>query len=86
MRYPCFVSIALALIGCSAAPPRLPERVAIPVAVACLDRIPDRPAFRSDRELLAQSDYAAVLALWLDRRLRQDYEAVIEAALQACVR
>jgi hypothetical protein len=79
------VLFAVTLIGC-AEQVRLPDRIEIPISVPCLDKVPERPSLASDAEILKQTDYAVVLSLWLDRRLRQDYEAVLEAALSGCVK
>ena len=78
---PFLFALAATLIGC-AEQVRLPDRVEIPVSVPCLERVPERPLLASDQEILKQNDYAAVLSLWLDRRLRQDYEALLEAGVK----
>lgn len=73
----------LLLAGCTAAPV-VPTEVKVPVPVACIDRPVDKIELMTDDELKALNDYQLPLALWLDRRLRQIYEARLEATLDGC--
>jgi len=75
----------LLLAGCQSLPPA-PTEVRVPVAVPCLDKMPDRPEFATDAQLASMDDYRFVLALAKDRLERQGYIATIEAIMQACVR
>jgi hypothetical protein len=72
------------LSGCASAPPAPVEVVKVPVAVPCVREMPERPAFITDEEWAALDAYKKALALWKDRRERQDYEAKLEATLEAC--
>lgn len=77
------ILIAL-LAGCGAAPLKVPETVQVPVPVSCIEAPIPRPNFYTDAELAAMDDYKATLHLWLERRVRQAYEALIEAAMAGC--
>lgn len=76
----------LAGAGCPSRPepPPIPEKVLVPVPISCLDAPIKRPQFMSDAEFKAMDDYHAMLALWLDRRLRGLYELQLEAAMAGC--
>lgn len=78
----------IALAGCSSAPliPDPPKEVRIPVPVACIkpDDVPQRPSMLSDAQLDALDDKRAVIALGQDRRVRQAYQAQLEAAVKGC--
>jgi len=78
-------AVILLLAGCSGLP-TVPEKVMIPVAVPCIDRVPERPAFLTDAELAALDDYRLVLGLRTDQLTLRGHVAVLEAVLQACVR
>lgn len=71
------------LAGCSSLP-SAPDVVRVPVPVPCLDSAPVRPALLSDAELLLLDDFGLVVSLARDRRLRQGYEATLEAAVAGC--
>lgn len=64
----------------------VPQEVRIPVPVSCLKEgdSPVRPSMMSDEQLDGLDDKRAVVALGQDRRIRQAYEARLEAALAAC--
>lgn len=88
MRLALILAAALALSGASCEnrpdPPPIPEKQLVPVPVPCLDEPVPRERFMSDAELKAMDDYHAVIALWLDRRLRGIYEKKLEAAMAGC--
>ena len=63
----------------------VPEVVRVPVPVPCLERAPERPALLTDAQLAELGDYRLVLELARDRRIRQAYEAELEAAVEGCV-
>lgn len=73
-------SLAL-LVGCTT----IPKEVRVPVPVPCIPERPARPSLLADAELRAFDDYGLVIALARDRRLRQAYEAELEAALAGCL-
>ena len=80
-----FLAIIFAglLAGCASSP-QIPRKVRVPVPVPCISQPPQRPALLSDQDLLALDDYGLVLGLARDRRLRQAYEAQLEAAIAGC--
>lgn len=52
--------------------------------VPCIEQPPAKPSMLSDADLLALDHYALVIALARDRRVRQGYEATMEAAVEGC--
>lgn len=77
-------AIMLGLSGCASDGPQLPREVRVPVSVPCIERPLQRPSLLSDAELLALDDYGLVIALARDRRIRQAYEADLEATIAGC--
>lgn len=71
------------LAGCASGP-QIPKEVRVPVPVSCIDQPSAKPSMLSDAELLALDDYALVIALARDRRVRQGWEATIEAVVAGC--
>lgn len=65
--------------------PDAPTEVRIPVAVSCIDAMPDKPRLVTDAELLVMPDAAFILALAADRLERAKYMAVTDALLIACI-
>jgi hypothetical protein len=86
--YAKLASTLILLAGCSSAPtiPDPPREVRVPVPVPCLrpEDVPQRPSMLSDAQLDALDDKRAVIALGQDRRVRQGYEASMEAAIAGC--
>lgn len=74
----------LPLAGCASGPPPLPVEVRVPVATPCIAESPARPDLLSDGALAALDDYRLVIELARDRRLRQAYEAELEAVVAGC--
>ena len=75
--------LCAALGGC-AGPLPVPATVQVPVPVACIEQPVPKPDLPTDAEFKAADSYHAMLSLWLDRRIRQIYEARLEAALAGC--
>lgn len=78
--------LAGVLGGCSE--PRIvykPVEVRVPVPVSCIDRLPERPALRSDADLIALDDYGLVIALGRDRIAAAQYIRELEALLPPCL-
>ena len=75
----------LAIAGCSSAP-RLPERVEIPVPVACVkaEDVPVVPTLTDEASILAMDEYASTLVVWAERLELRAYAAKAEALLAAC--
>jgi hypothetical protein len=82
------IAIVIGLSGCAAAVRREPEvktvTVSVPVPVSCVTQNVDRPVLFSDQQMKAMPEDKFVLALWVDRLLRIDYETKLEAVMQAC--
>lgn len=74
-----------ALAGC-ASTLQIPKEVSVPVPVPCVkpEQLPERPGFMTDSDILAFDSYRRTWALWLDRALRQAYEAQLEAIAKGC--
>lgn len=81
--YILLLFVLAALGGCSTIP-EAPKEVRIPVAVPCIERPPGKPSMLSDAELLALDDFGLVVALARDRRIRQGWEATLEALVEGC--
>lgn len=79
--------LLVAIAGC-ASTVRVPETVNVPVPVPCIapEKIPERPPFMTDADILAFDGYRRTWAMWLDRALRQAYEAQLEAIAKGCSR
>ena len=71
---------SLLLAGCATDP----ITIRVPVPVKCVERVPERPALLSDADLLLLDDYGLVVSLARDRRLRQGYQAQLEAVVEGC--
>jgi hypothetical protein len=81
--------LSVLLSACVASDPvKLPERIEVPVSVPCVDSkdVPERPALRSDGELLSMDRYKRTLAMWEERRVREEYEKKQAAIIEACRR
>ena len=73
----------LGLAGCASGLP-VPDVVRVQVPTVCIESVPTKPAMLSDAQLLALDDYALIIALAQDRRVRQGWEATIEALVAGC--
>lgn len=75
----------LLLVGC-ASTVDIPREVSVPVPVPCVkpELLPERPGFMTDGDILAYDSYRRTWALWMDRALRQAYEAQLEAIVKGC--
>jgi hypothetical protein len=58
--------------------------VRVPVAIKCIDKIPERPQLRTDAELAALDDYGLIILLAKDRRLYQSWTAELLAVVEGC--
>jgi hypothetical protein len=80
--------VTIVLAGCASPPiiPDPPREIRVPVPVPCLrpEDMPQRPSMLTDEQLDALDDKRAVIALGQDRRVRQGYEASMEAAIAGC--
>lgn len=64
-------------------PPRVVE-VKVPVIVDCLGKLPEKPKFIKDAELILLNRAAFVTALHIDRLERDMYMAQLEVAIEGC--
>ena len=79
--------IALALLtGCAATLPAVPGEVRIPVPVACIDKLPDKPALFTDEQLAEMDDGRLVISLRIDQLNMRSYVAIVDALLLACLK
>ena len=81
---------ALALAsGCSSTPEiAVPERVLVQVPVPCVqpDSRPQRPATRTEDDLLRMDTYGRTLAAWSDLARLRAYAGELEAVVEGCSR
>lgn len=54
------------------------------IPVSCVREVPRGPAFVTDAELRAMSEYQLPLALWRNRLQRKAYQRELEAVVSAC--
>jgi hypothetical protein len=84
--------VLAALGGCSSAEVRIPERVLVPVAVACVDQAAAAAleaacaGIRPDAEILELDDYRAIQALRADRGRAALCIPKLQAAIAACAK
>ena len=78
--------LALALAGCAAQTVTVPREVKVEVPVACVQERPQRPALRSEAELLALDRYRRTLAAWSDLKAYEAWAAELEAVVEGCSR
>ena len=83
-----FWPVALSLAGCAAQTITVPKEVKVQVPVACVDPAarPQRPALRTEAELLALDRYRRTLAAWSDLKAYEAYSAELEAVVEGCSR
>lgn len=78
--------LPLLLIGCATTtlkPPTIIE-VKVPVIISCIKKLPLKPQFKKDAELVAMGNAEFVTALHIDRLLRDAYIAELEAVVEGC--
>ena len=82
--------LALALAsGCSTIPEvNVPREVRVQVPVPCVDPAarPQRPATRTEPDLLAMDTYRRTLAAWSDLTRLRAYAGELEAVVEGCSR
>jgi hypothetical protein len=83
MKYVIAIAI-LALTGCVATSPKLPERVEIPVAIPCPAEIPPVPLYQFDNLKPTDTIWTKVQVLLSDRQLAIAYEQELNVALASC--
>lgn len=79
--------VALALLtGCAATLPAVPGEVRIPVPVACIDKLPDKPALFTDEQLSKMGDGELIISLRIDQLNARGYIAQADAIMTACIK
>lgn len=79
------LALLLATGGCATDRPlEIPREVLVPVATPCVTEPVERPAFVTDVELAAMTDYGLVISLAADRLARSQYEGRLEAVIAGC--
>lgn len=78
------VAAAVALAACTT----IPEQVKVPVPVACIAAadVPEKPATRSEADLLNMPRGLRTLAAWADLWKLHIYTARLEALVEGCSR
>lgn len=71
--------LTLLLAGCATGP-----KADIPIATSCVKQAPEKPATKSEPELLAMTEYAATITVWSERLLLKGYAEKAEAVISAC--
>lgn len=85
----CVLAAALLSSGCSSIPEvKVPERVLVQVPVPCVAPadVPQRPAVRTEDDLMAMDTYRRTLAAWSDLTRLRGYSAELEAVVEGCSR
>lgn len=82
MRHMASALLGCMLAACASAVPH----VSIPIAVPCIKEKPTAPAFVTDAELRAMSDYQLGLALYRYRLQAGGYIGELEAVIDGCSR
>lgn len=83
------LAAAVPLASCSSVPElQVPETVKVQVPVPCVDAAqrPQKPATRSEGDLLAMDRYRRTLAAWSDLKTLEAYAAELEAVVEGCSR
>lgn len=89
----CALVFSLALVACGVAPTVQPlmhtETVTVTkeVPVPCVSSIPEpAQSLLNDNDLLAGSGSQVVDKMWIDHKVRSDWDAGLLGALQACAK
>lgn len=77
------------LASCETVPEvEVPETVSVEVPIACVgpEDVPERPALRTESDLMAMDTYRRTLSAWQDLKRWEIYGAQLEAIAEACSR
>lgn len=82
-------ALTLFLAACTTVPEvRIPETVRVPVSVPCVspEARPQRPALRSETDLMSMDTYRRTLAAWSELLTLRAWSAELEAVVEGCAR
>ena len=74
------------MAGCAATLPSVPTEVRIPVPVACIDKLPDKPSLFTDEQLSKMGDGELIISLRIDQLNARGYIAQADALMTACIK
>lgn len=83
------LALILLLAGCTTVPEvRIPETVRVPVPVPCIshEARPQRPALRTEADLMAMDSYRRTLAAWSELLTLRAWSGELEAVVEGCAR
>jgi hypothetical protein len=80
------ILLLILLAGCASQTVTVPREVKVAVPVPCVSERPQKPALRTEAELLAMDRYRRTLAAWSDLRAYEAYSAELEAVVEGCSR
>jgi hypothetical protein len=84
-RYRVVAGVIGLIAGCSSQPAIQTVEVKVPVPVACVESMPDRPTIQTQAEIVKLPDFDAVFQLNRAVLQWEGYGATLEAVLQGCV-
>ena len=79
-------AIIIALSGCQATLPAVPTEVRVPIAIPCIDKLPDKPALFTDEQLSKMGDGELIISLRIDQLNARGYIAQADALMLACIK
>lgn len=82
------ILVALLLAGCASSPIEVPKEVKVQVPVPCVDpaKRPQRPALRTQDELMALDTHRRTHAAWAELKRYEAYTRELEAVVEGCSR
>lgn len=83
------LALTLLLAACTTVPEvKIPETVRVQVPVPCVspEARPQRPALRTEADLMAMDTYRRTLAAWATLETLRGYSAELEAVVEGCAR
>ena len=83
---PPMMLLILTLAGCNGTLPPVPRETLVPIAVPCLDKLPDQPAFLADSDLAKLDDFRFVIELRRDQLELRGHVEILTATLRACLK
>ena len=81
---PALLLPLLLLSGCATT--QSPQVIRVPVAVPCLDKVPESPAFLTDAEMAKMDDGKLVIEMRADQLNQRQHIAELRATISACVK